>query len=116
MPCEGNEKLFSRNLAKDYLREVVDWQLVDDPPSQKAKEGQGGVLKIQKKFKFKNFKEALSFVNRVGEIAESEGHHPDINFGWGKVQLTLYTHAIGGLSENDFILAAKIDKIPEVSI
>ncbi|OGH38025.1 MAG: hypothetical protein A3B44_00720 [Candidatus Levybacteria bacterium RIFCSPLOWO2_01_FULL_38_21] len=70
------------------------------------------VLKISKKFKFKNFKEALEFVNKVGDIAESEGHHPDISFGWGRAEITLYTHAVSGLSENDFILAAKINKIP----
>lgn len=65
---------------------------------------------IEKEYKFKNFKEALAFVNKVGDIAESEGHHPDINLhGWNKVKLTLSTHAISGLSENDFILASKID-------
>lgn len=66
--------------------------------------------KIEKEYKFKNFKEAIAFVNKVGAIAESEGHHPDINLhGWNRVKLTLSTHAIGGLSENDFILASKID-------
>ena len=70
------------------------------------------VLKISKKFKFKNFKEALEFVNKVGDIAESEGHHPDISFGWGRAEITLYTHGVCGISENDFILAAKINKIP----
>lgn len=104
VPCEGHEKPFTRDQAKDYLKQVDTWMLAGN-----------GVLKINKKFKFKNFKQALNFVNLVGKVAEEEGHHPDINFGWGKVQLTLYTHAIGGLSENDFILAAKIDKIPEVS-
>lgn len=65
---------------------------------------------IEKEYKFKNFKEALAFVNRVGDLAESEGHHPDINLhDWNKVTLTLSTHMIGGLSENDFILASKID-------
>jgi 4a-hydroxytetrahydrobiopterin dehydratase len=64
---------------------------------------------LEKECSFKNFKEALDFTNRVGAIAEQEDHHPDIYLGWGKVKLTLWTHNIGGLSENDFILAAKLD-------
>lgn len=71
---------------------------------------------IEKEYKFKNFKEALEFVNRVGVLAEKEGHHPDINlYGWNKVKLTLSTHMIGGLSENDFILASQIDAFQENS-
>lgn len=65
---------------------------------------------LEKEYSFKNFKEALAFTNRVGAIAEHEGHHPDIFLGWGKVKLDLWTHNIGGLSENDFILAAKADE------
>jgi len=68
--------------------------------------------KIEKSYKFKNFKEALDFVNKVGELAEEEGHHPDIFLSWGKVIIQLWTHKIGGLHENDFILAAKIDELP----
>lgn len=64
---------------------------------------------LQKDYQFRNFKEALVFVNIVGEIAETEGHHPDLLLAWGKVGVTLYTHKIKGLSDNDFILAAKID-------
>lgn len=64
-----------------------------------------------REFKFKNFAEALAFVNRVGALAENEGHHPDISFGWGYANIKLFTHAIDGLSENDFILAAKIDAL-----
>jgi len=66
---------------------------------------------ISRRFKFKNFSDALAFVNRVGALAETEGHHPDITFGWGFVSITLSTHAVDGLSENDFILGAKIDKL-----
>ena len=66
---------------------------------------------MEKEFKFKNFKEALSFTNKVGNIAEKEGHHPDIHLSWGKVKVIIYTHKINGLHENDFIIAAKIDKI-----
>ena len=66
---------------------------------------------IEKEFIFKNFKEALEFTNKVGKIAEKEGHHPDIHLSWGKVKVITYTHKINGLHENDFILAAKIDGI-----
>jgi len=66
---------------------------------------------IFREFKFKNFAEALAFVNKIGEIAESAGHHPDISFGWGYVKITLFTHAVEGLSENDFIMASKIDRL-----
>jgi len=66
---------------------------------------------IQRKFKFPDFKQALDFVNRVGEIAESEGHHPDILLAWGKAEVTLWTHKIDGLTESDFIMAAKIDRL-----
>ena len=65
-----------------------------------------------KEFKFKNFLESQEFVNKVGSIAETEGHHPDIWFGWGYAKIKIFTHAINGLAESDFILAAKIDKIP----
>ena len=67
-----------------------------------------------KKFKFKNFLESQNFVNKVGKISENEGHHPDILFGWGYAEIKITTHAIEGLSENDFILAAKIDQIINV--
>ena len=65
---------------------------------------------LQKEFTFKNFIKSQEFVNQVGKISEEEGHHPDISFGWGYAKVTITTHAIEGLSENDFILAAKIDK------
>jgi len=85
--------------AKMLMKDLNGWQLSP------------GVKKISKEFKFKNFAEALAFTDKVGAIAETEGHHPDIALSWGKVGITLSTHAIGGLSVNDFILAAKIDKI-----
>ena len=69
---------------------------------------------MEKKFDFKNFQESQDFINKVGEISENEGHHPDINFGWGYAKVNITTHAIKGLSENDFILAAKIDEILNV--
>jgi len=98
VPCEGGVEPISRERAQEYLKQLnSDWQIIDNG------------RKIRREFKFKNFKETLNFVNKVGEIAENEGHHPDIEFGWGYVNITLFTHAINGLFENDFILAAKID-------
>jgi 4a-hydroxytetrahydrobiopterin dehydratase len=80
-----------------HLPEVPDWAIVEDK-------------KIEKEFKFKDFKESLAFINKVGAIAEEENHHPDINLhNWNKVKISLSTHAIKGLSDNDFIMAAKID-------
>ena len=99
VPCEGGTKPLTKEETKPYLDNVKGWQLKDDDK------------KIDKKFKFKDLKDALYFVNKIGEIAESEGHHPDINFGWGRVEIELSTHAIGGLSVNDFIVAAKIDHL-----
>ncbi|MEK7071515.1 MAG: 4a-hydroxytetrahydrobiopterin dehydratase [Patescibacteria group bacterium] len=90
-------KPFTREEAEKYLPDVPDWTLSADN------------LKISKEYKFKDFIGAINFVNKVSEIAESEGHHPDIEVHYNKVRLTNWTHAIGGLSENDFILAAKID-------
>lgn len=66
---------------------------------------------LEKEIKFKNFREALDFTNRVGELAETVNHHPDIFLAWGQVKLTLWTHSIGGLSEGDFIFAAKVDEL-----
>lgn len=99
IPCEGGVMPLFRPAAETLLKETPGWELVVDGK------------KISRKYKFKNFKEALAFVNKVGAIAEEEGHHPDIELGWGRVRIELSTHAIGGLSENDFILAAKIDAI-----
>jgi len=82
--------------VQELLKQVPDWSL---------EEG-----KVIRKFQFKNFREAIDFVNNVAEIAESENHHPNISiYGWNKVKLTFFTHAIRGLSENDFIMAAKVN-------
>lgn len=98
-PCEGGVAALKPAEYAQYLQAISGWNALEEK-------------KIEKDFKFKNFKEALGFINKVGEIAESEGHHPDIYLhNWNKVRLTLSTHAIGGLSINDFILAAKIDAL-----
>lgn len=85
--------------AEKLLKELTDWTL------------HSGARSIHKTYRFKDWQEALAFVNRIGEIAEAEGHHPDVELHWGRVGVTLTTHAIGGLSENDFIVAAKIDAL-----
>ena len=100
VPCEGGVEPLKRAEFQPYLDAVNDWSVVDND------------LQIEKEFVFKNFKQALAFINKVGEIAESEGHHPDIYLhNFKKVKISLMTHAIKGLSTNDFILAAKIDAL-----
>ena len=97
--CEGDAVPMTTMEAETMLTHGKDWSLAPD------------AKKIAKQFKFKNFKAAMEFANKISDIAEAEGHHPDLSIGWGRVGVELSTHAIGGLSENDFILAAKIDKI-----
>lgn len=97
-PCQGGIAPLDRAQAETLLRDAPGWTL--------AAEG----TRIQRTYPFKNFAEALAFVNALGRIAESEGHHPDIGFGWGYCTVTLYTHKIKGLHENDFILAAKFNR------
>jgi 4a-hydroxytetrahydrobiopterin dehydratase len=96
VPCEGGVEPLRGEEIRGYLEEDEGWNLVEE-------------RKITKSYEFQNFREALEFVNSVGQVAEKEGHHPDIHLSWGKVVIDLWTHAIGGLSENDFILAAKTD-------
>ncbi len=96
--CELGEGKLEAGEIKKLLTETLNWRVKEN-------------RKISREFKFKNFADALAFVNKVGALAESEGHHPDIQFGWGYVKIELTTHAVKGLSENDFIMAAKIDEI-----
>jgi len=98
-PCDGDGPALSAEAAKELLAQVPGWELSDDATS------------ISRTYKFKDFAEALAFTNNVGALVEREGHHPDIELSWGKVVLTFFTHSIGGLSENDFIVAAKINKL-----
>ena len=102
IPCEGNIPPFEIEEIHNYLKKVDGWSVKED-----VVDG----YHLQKDFKFENFLKSQEFVNKVGEIAEREGHHPDIWFGWGYAKINITTHAIEGLSENDFILAAKIDNI-----
>ena len=98
VPCRGGAPPLAGDELRNLAAQLPDWRVVDEHH-------------LEKSFLFPNFKSALVFVNRIGEVAEAEGHHPDICFGWGSVKVTLYTHKISGLTESDFILAAKIDDL-----
>jgi len=96
-PCEEGTQPLTPEQTRDYMKEIGSrWTVVDNHH-------------IEKEYELKDFKEALAFVNRVGAVAEQEGHHPAIWFTWGKVKITIWTHKVDGLTENDFILAAKAD-------
>ncbi len=100
-PCEGGVPPLSPEEAEDFLRSVQGWQLVHN--------GQ----RIRREWTAKNFMAGMDFFNKVAALAEQEGHHPDLHLvGYRNVAIEIWTHAIGGLSENDFILAAKIDELP----
>ena len=98
-PCRGGIPPLTIDEAQVYLAQAPVWELLD--------EGQ----KIQRTYRFKNFREALGFVAQAGALAEAEGHHPDVAFGWGYATVSLQTKKIKGLHENDFIMAAKLDRI-----
>ncbi len=105
VPCEGGVMPFDTSEIHKYQKKVDGWDIT---------KGKEEIFFLSKKFIFDNFLKSQVFVNEVGKISEEEGHHPDISFGWGYAEIKITTHAIKGLSENDFILAAKIDKIVSV--
>jgi 4a-hydroxytetrahydrobiopterin dehydratase len=105
VPCEGGVPGLNLEEIHKYQKKVDGWKI---SPNEKK------IYFLEKNYKFKNFLESQKFVNEVGKISEENGHHPDIIFGWGYAKISITTHAIEGLSENDFILAAKIDKISSV--
>ena len=98
VPCRGGTPPLKGEELDDLWQQVPGWEVVDEHH-------------LRRRFRFKNFRQALDFVNRVGELAEEQGHHPDVSFGWGYAEVTLFTHKIDGLTEGDFILAAKISKL-----
>ena len=98
VPCRGGTPPIQGQLLKDLGKHVPEWKIVKSHHLTRA-------------FPFPNFRAALEFTNQVGELAEREGHHPDIYLAWGKVEIKLWTHKIDGLTESDFILAAKIDRL-----
>jgi len=99
VPCEGGTKPIGNEQIKELKKKLASgWQAIDDK-------------KLQKKFPFENFKQGMAFAQKIAEIAESENHHPDLFVSYPEVEVKLTTHSIGGLSENDFIMAAKIDEL-----
>jgi len=97
VPCRGGVPPLQGDEVKRLAEQLDGWDVIEEHH-------------LRKSFEFKDFRDALAFVNRVGELAEEQGHHPDISFGWGRAEITIWTHKIDGLTESDFILAAKIDK------
>jgi 4a-hydroxytetrahydrobiopterin dehydratase len=102
VPCEGGTFPFDISEIHKYQKKVDGWSV---------NQNERQIYFLEKKFIFKNFIKSQNFIIKVGEISEQENHHPDISFGWGYAKILITTHAIEGLSENDFILAAKIDQV-----
>ncbi len=98
VPCEGGVPRLTGDALQKLSAQLPEWRVVDEHH-------------LRRIFVFPDFRSALAFVDRVGDLAEAEGHHPDIHLSWGRVEIEVYTHAIDGLSENDFILASKIDEL-----
>jgi 4a-hydroxytetrahydrobiopterin dehydratase len=98
VPCKGGTPPLKGAELEELRRQLPGWEIVEEHH-------------LRKVFRVKNFREALDFVNRVGELAEEQGHHPDISFGWGRVEVTVWTHKIDGLTESDFVFAAKTDTL-----
>ena len=100
VPCKGGVPPIKGEALRPYLGKLGgNWKVQNDHH-------------LEKEFTFKNFRDALKFTNHIGELAESQNHHPDIHLAWGKVRVTIWTHKIDGLTEADFVMAAKIDQLP----
>jgi len=99
IPCKGGIPPLKGQALAELLKKLGNnWEVINEHH-------------LEKEFTFKNFREALAFTNKVGELAEAQGHHPDIGLSWGRVKITIWTHKIDGLTESDFIMAAKIDRL-----
>ena len=96
VPCRGGTPALKGSALSDFRQQLPEWQVVDEHHLIRA-------------YKLPDFRSALAFVNKVGELAEEQGHHPDILLAWGKVEITIWTHAVNGLTESDFLLASKIE-------
>ena len=103
-PCRGGIPPLTREAAEEYRRQAPDWALLDE------------ATRIERSYRFKNFAEAFAFVEHAAALAEAEGHHPDICFGWGDATVSLRTKKIKGLHENDFIMASKLDRIANAAV
>ena len=99
VPCRGGVAPLGEGAARELLAGTPGWRLAES------------ATRLERRFEFRDFVEAMKFVNRVADLAEQQGHHPDIAVHWNKVELVLWTHKIGGLHENDFILAAKVSRL-----
>lgn len=100
MPCQEGAATVSKDEIEELLAQIPEWEIIE----------RAGIKQLRRVFKFKNFAQTLKFTNKVGELAEAEGHHPAILTEWGKVTVTWWTHDIGGLHRNDFVMAAKTDR------
>ena len=98
VPCKGGVPPLKGEELERLARQLPGWEVVDEHH-------------LRRSFRFRNFREALDFVNRVGELAEEQNHHPDICFGWGRAEIMVFTHKIDGLTESDFVFAAKVDRL-----
>jgi len=98
VPCKGGTPPLKGEELDELRRQVPEWDVVEEHH-------------LRRRFRFKNFRESLRFVDEVGELAEEQGHHPDVGFGWGYAEITVWTHKIDGLTESDFIFAAKVDTL-----
>jgi 4a-hydroxytetrahydrobiopterin dehydratase len=98
VPCKGGTPPLKGEELDELRRQVPEWEVVEEHH-------------LRRRFRFRNFRESLRFINEVGELAEEQGHHPDISFGWGYAEITVWTHKIDGLTESDFIFAAKVDTL-----
>ena len=101
VPCGSNASPTTGPQIQSLLPQIPGWQVIE----------REGILRLEKRYTFSNFKEAIAFTNQIGDIAEAQGHHPALLTEWGKVTVTWWTHDIGGLHQNDFILAAKTDQV-----
>ena len=101
LPCRGGVPTLADAEIADLKPQVPEWQVVE----------MDGVRRLRREFRFEDFRQAMGFAVEVGELAEREQHHPDLHVGWGRVGVEVWTHKIGGLHRNDFILAAKTDEI-----
>lgn len=98
VPCKGGVPPLGGEEIEGLARRLPEWEVVD-------------MHHLRREFLFKDFRETLDFVNRVGALAEEQGHHPDISFGWGRAEIAIHTHVINGLTESDFVLAAKVERL-----
>ncbi len=101
VPCQGGIPPIKEDVARSMMEDIPVWRLIDN------------ARKLERGFEFDNFAQAMQFANRVGALSEEENHHPDITFGWGYCTVVFFTHKIGGLHENDFIMAAKVSALAE---